>query len=284
MNSKDSGLSHGTDVWTGNAQELIRSGTCDLNSVIGCRVSIMTSLIYWGLPNKDAFDIMEGVRKGKVAAGKVAKWPEYVEEMKSCGVPDWYIDSCQKIKYMFPKAHAAAYSISTLRVAWFKVYYPEEYYCSFFTNRGEGFDAATMCFGPAKVKERRIALAEEMHREKNPNPNTKNEYYLCELVEEMYARGITFAPISLDDSDGKRFKKVEKGIILPPFSAIDSVSEANGNSICKAREDGPFKNREDFMRRTGVGQAVTNTLLEYGGILDGLPESAQMNLFDLFGG
>ena len=278
------GLSHGTDVWTGNAQELIRSGTCDLNSVIGCRDSIMTSLIYWGLPNKDAFDIMEGVRKGKVAAGKVAKWPEYVEEMKSCGVPDWYIDSCQKIKYMFPKAHAAAYSISTLRVAWFKVYYPEEYYCSFFTNRGEGFDAATMCFGTEKVKERRLVLAEEMHREKNPNPNTKLEYYLCELVEEMYARGIKFAPITLEDSDGKRFKKVGKGLIRPPFWAIDSVSEGNGIAICKAREEGPFKNREDFTRRTGVGQAVTNTLLAYGGILDDLPESSQMRLEDLFGG
>lgn len=278
------GLSHGTDVWTGNAQELIRNGTCDLNSVIGCRDSIMTRLIYWGLPNKDAFDIMEGVRKGKVAAGKVAKWPEYVEEMKSCGVPDWYIDSCQKIKYMFPKAHAAAYSISTLRVAWFKVYYPEEYYCSFFTNRGEEFDAETMCFGPEKVKERRLELAEQMHKEKNPNPNTKNEYYLCELVEEMYARGIKFAPVSIDESDGKRFKKIDKGLILPPFCAIDAVSESNGLAICKAREDGPFKTREEFMRRTGVGQAVTQRLLDYGGILDDLPESAQMNLFDLFGG
>lgn len=278
------GLSHGTDVWTGNAQDLIRNGTCDLNSVIGCRDSIMTSLIYWGLPNKDAFDIMEGVRKGKVAAGKVAKWPEYVEEMKACGVPDWYIDSCQKIKYMFPKAHAAAYSISTLRVAWFKVYYPEEYYCSFFTNRGEGFNAETMCFGPEKVKARRLVLADQMHKEKNPNPNTKNEYYLCELVEEMYARGIKFAPVSITDSDGKRFKKIDKGIILPPFCAIDAVSEANGNAICKARADGPFKTRDEFMRRTGVGQAVTQRLLDYGGIIDDLPESAQINLFDLFGG
>ncbi len=276
------GLSHGTDVWTGNAQDLIREGTCDIDSVIGCRDSIMTRLIYWGLPNKDAFDIMEAVRKGKVAKGEVAKWPEYKEEMKSCGVPDWYIESCAKIKYMFPKAHAAAYSISTLRVAWFKVYYPEEYYCAFFTIRGEGFDAETMCFGPEKVKKKRLELQEKMRN--SDNPNTKNEFYLCELVEEMYARGITFAPISLTESDGVRFKKVAKGVILPPFSAIDSVSGANGKAICKAREEGPFKNREDFTIRTGVGQSVTQKLLSYGGILDDLPESAQMDLFSLLDG
>jgi DNA polymerase III alpha chain len=274
------GLSHGTDVWTGNAQDLIRAGTCDLNSVIGCRDSIMTSLIYWGLPNKDAFDIMEGVRKGKVAAGKVEKWPQYVEEMKSCGVPDWYIESCQKIKYMFPKAHAAAYSISTLRVAWFKVYYPEEYYCSFFTHRGEGlFNAEDMCNGPEKVKKRRIELADEMHAK--GDPNTKLKYYFYELVEEMYARGITFAPITLNDSLGKKFAKAGPKLIRPPFCAIPAVSPANGEAIEKARAEAPFKNRDDFMKRTGVGQSVTQKLLEYGGILDDLPESAQINLFDL---
>ena len=277
------GLSHGTDVWTGNAQDLIRSGTCDLNSVIGCRDSIMTSLIYWGLPNKDAFDIMEGVRKGKVAAGKVEKWPDYVREMKDCGVPDWYIESCQKIKYMFPKAHAAAYAISTLRVAWFKVYYPEEYYCSFFTHRGEGlFDAEQMCNGPEKVKKRRIELADEMHAK--GDPNTKLKYYFYELVEEMYARGITFAPITLNDSLGKKFAKAGDKLIRPPFCAIAGVSEANGIDIENARKDGEFKNRDDFMKRTGVGQSVTQKLLDYGGILDDLPESAQLNLFDFLGG
>ena len=274
------GLSHGTDVWNGNAQDLIREGICDLNSVIGCRDSIMTSLIYWGLPNKDAFDIMEGVRKGKVAAGKIEKWPEYVQEMKSCGVPDWYIESCQKIKYMFPKAHAAAYAISSLRVAWFKVYYPEEYYCSFFTHRGEGlFNAEDMCNGPEKVKERRIELNEEMHAK--GDPNTKLKYYFYELVEEMYARGITFAPITLEDSLGTKFAKAGPKLIRPPFCAIPSVSPANGEAIEKARAEGPFKNRDDFMKRTGLGQAVTEKLLAYGGILDDLPESAQMNLFDL---
>ena len=277
------GLSHGTDVWNGNAQDLIRSGTCDLNSVIGCRDSIMTTLIYWGLPNKDAFDIMEGVRKGKVAAGKVEKWPEYVKEMKECGVPDWYIESCQKIKYMFPKAHAAAYSISTLRVAWFKVYYPEEYYCSFFTHRGEGlFDAEQMCNGPERVKKRRIELADEMHAK--GDPNTKLKYYFYELVEEMYARGITFAPITLEDSLGKKFAKAGDKLIRPPFCAIAGVSEANGMDIENARKDGPFKNRDEFMKRTGLGKSVVEKLTEYGGILDDLPESAQIDLFDMLGG
>ena len=274
------GLSHGTDVWTGNAQELIRNGTCDLNSVIGCRDSIMTTLIYWGLPNKDAFDIMEAVRKGKVAKGECAKWPDYKQEMKDNNVPDWYIESCQKIKYMFPKAHAAAYAISTLRVAWFKVYYPEEYYCSFFTHRGEGlFNAEDMCNGPEKVKQRRIELAEEMHAK--GDPNTKLKYYFYELVEEMYARGITFAPFTLEDSLGTKFAKAGDKLIRPPFCAISSVSPANGEAIEKARADGPFKNREDFMNRTKVGQSVTQKLLDYGGILNDLPESAQMNLFDL---
>ena len=274
------GLSHGTDVWTGNAQELIRNGICDLNSVIGCRDSIMTTLIYWGLPDRDAFDIMEAVRKGKVAKGECAKWPEYVQEMKDNKVPDWYIESCQKIKYMFPKAHAAAYAISTLRVAWFKVYYPEEYYCSFFTHRGEGlFNAEDMCNGPEKVKQRRIELADEMHAK--GDPNTKLKFYFYELVEEMYARGIKFAPITLEDSLGTKFAKAGDKLIRPPFCAISSVSPANGEAIEAARADGPFKNREDFMNRTKVGQSVTQKLLDYGGILDDLPESAQMNLFDL---
>ncbi len=274
------GLSHGTDVWTGNAQELIRNGICDLNSVIGCRDSIMTSLIYWGLPNKDAFDIMEFVRKGKVAKGECAKWPEYMQEMKDHNVPDWYIESCQKIKYMFPKAHAAAYAISSLRVAWFKVYYPEAYYCSFFTHRGEGlFNAEDMCNGPEKVKKRRIELADEMHAK--GDPNTKLKYYFYELVEEMYARGITFAPITLEDSLGTKFAKAGDKLIRPPFCAISAVSPANGEAIERARADGPFKNREDFMNRTKVGQSVTQKLLDYGGILDDLPESAQINLFDL---
>lgn len=280
------GLSHGTDVWTGNAQDLIQKGICDLNSVIGCRDSIMTTLIYWGLPNKDAFDIMENVRKGKVAKGECDKWEGWKDLMRQNNVPDWYIDSCQKIKYMFPKAHAAAYSISTLRVAWFKVYYPEEYYCAFFTIRGDEFDAEYMCNGREKVIERRHALEDKKKSsaEARNNPKVKSEIALCEIVEEMYARGITFAPISLSESMGRDFKKKEKGVIIPPFNAINDISESMGIAIEEARAEGEFKNRDDFARRTGLGSSAIEKLAAYGGILDGLPESAQVSLEDLLSG
>ncbi len=275
------GLSHGTDVWAGNAQDLIRSGTCDINTVIGCRDSIMTRLIYWGLPNKDAFDIMENVRKGKVAKGKCPeKWEAWKAMMKEKGVPDWYIESCQKIKYMFPKAHAAAYSISSLRIAWFKVFYPVEYYCAYYTIRAGEFDAYTMCFGKDRVVARRKYLEEQ--KKHDDNPKIKDEALLCELVEEMYDRGISFAPITLDGSDGKKFLKVDDKHIRPPFAAIDSISESMGMGIAQARDQEPFKNREDFTNRSGIGQSATQVILDYGGIIDDLPESAQMTLFDFF--
>ena len=278
------GLSHGTDVWTGNAQDLIQKGICDLNSVIGCRDSIMTTLIYWGVPNKDAFDIMENVRKGKVAKGKCDKWESWKELMRQNNVPEWYIGSCQKIMYMFPKAHAAAYSISTLRVAWFKVYYPEEYYCAFFTIRGDEFDAESMCNGPETVIAKRHEFEElkKTSAEARNNPKVKSAIALCEIVEEMYARGITFAPISLEESMGERFVKKSKGVIIPPFNAIRDISASMGLGIEEARKDGPFKNREDFARRSGLGSSAVEKLASYGGILDDLPESAQVDMFEMF--
>ncbi len=267
------GLSHGTDVWTGNAQDLIRDGICDLNSVIGCRDSIMTSLIYWGLPNFDSFDIMEKVRKGKGLT------PEREALMREHNVPNWYIDSCKKIKYMFPKAHAAAYSISTLRVAWFKVYYPEEYYCAFLTIRGDEFSADEMCQGVEKLTARRKLLDDMRHQDKN-NPKVKSEYYLCEIVEEMYHRGIEFLPIDLATSHAVNFVKVAPGKILPPLSAIDTISENMAEGITKAREEAPFANREDLMTRGGIGKSAIAKLADYG-LLDGMPESAQIDIFSL---
>ncbi|SEV85406.1 DNA polymerase III, alpha chain [Ruminococcaceae bacterium KH2T8] len=275
------GLSHGTDVWTGNAQDLIRDGICDLNSVIGCRDSIMTRLIYWGVPNKDAFDIMENVRKGKVAGGAVPeKWEKWKETMKEHGVPDWYIGSCEKIKYMFPKAHAAAYSISTLRVAWFKVYYPEEYYCAFYTIRGDEFSANTMCQGEAALTERRRLLNELMHQDNNPK--TKSEYYLCEIIEEMYHRGIEFLPIDINTSHATDFVKVEKGKILPPLASIDSISSSIAENITRAREEAPFTTREDLMQRSGIGKSALQTLADYG-LLEDLPETSQIDIFSMLG-
>lgn len=270
------GLSHGTDVWTGNAQELIRKGICDIKSVIGCRDSIMTRLIYWGLPNKASFEIMEKVRKGKGLS------EEQEALMIEKGVPDWYIESCKKIKYMFPKAHAAAYTISLLRVAWFKVYRPEEYYCAFFSIRGDEFDADTMCRGQSKVVENRKELARAKQDDRN-NPKLKSKYYLTELVEEMYARDIEFVPISITESDAVYFRKVGDKKILPPLNAISSISDAIATSIVKAREAGPFLNKEDLMTRAGIGQSTVKRLTEYG-LLDDLPDSSQVSIFDMLGG
>jgi len=263
------GLSHGTDVWKGNAQDLIQNGTCTLTSVIGCRDGIMTQLIYWGLPNKESFDIMEKVRKGKGLS------PEHEALMREKNVPDWYIDSCKKIKYMFPKAHAAAYAISSLRIAWFKVYYPEEYYCSFFTIRADEFDGEIMCNGLEKARARRKELYDGFMMRK---PNEKAQYYLCEIVEEMYARGITFEPYDILKSDAVRFKKVAKGRILPPLNAIPTISDAIAQSICAAREEGAFKTRDELLRRSGIGPTAMAKIVSTG-CIDHLPESSQIDLF-----
>lgn len=265
------GLSHGTDVWKGNAQDLIRSQTCTLKNVIGCRDSIMTVLIQRGISNKEAFDIMERVRKGRgLKADQEAKMREHK-------VPEWYIESCKKIKYMFPKAHAAAYAISSLRIAWFKVYYPEEYYCAFFSIRADEFDGDTMCRGVEIAKSRRKAIHEGFSARKQTE---KAQYYLYELIEEMTARGIEFIPFDLERSEADRFVKVSPGKILPPINAITSVSTAMARAICAARDEKPFATREEVMIRSGIGPAALEKLAA-SGILDHLPESVQIDLFSL---
>lgn len=265
------GLSHGTDVWKGNAQELIRNNTCTLENVIGCRDSIMTYLISMGIPNKAAFDIMERVRKGK---GLI---PDQEKLMREGSVPDWYIESCKKIKYMFPKAHAAAYAISSLRIAWFKVYYPEEYYCAFFSIRADEFDGDTMCAGIDVVVKRRKELFEGFAKRK---PTEKAQYYLYELIEEMLSRGIEFVPCDIDLSDAQRFRKIAKGKILPPLNAISSISTAMAQAICSAREVKTFTTREDLQNRSGIGPSALEKLSATG-ILDHLPNSVQIDLFSL---
>ncbi len=265
------GLSHGTDVWTGNAQELIRNKTCTLENVIGCRDSIMLELIHRGLENKEAFDIMERVRKG---GGLL---PEQEESMRRHKVPKWYIESCKTIKYMFPKSHAVAYAISSLRIAWFKTYYPEEYYCAFFSIRADEFDGDTMCRGietvKNRIKELRVGFSSRKQTE-------KSQYFICELIEEMYARGIEFLPVDLEKSQADRFVKAEKGKILPPINAITSVSTAMAGAICAAREERPFSTREDVMKRSGIGPSALEKLVS-SGILDHLPDSVQIDLFSL---
>ncbi len=266
------GLSHGTDVWKGNAQELIQSGTCTIEDVIGCRDSIMTGLIYNGLAPKMAFDIMERVRKGRGLT------EEHEAEMRAGNVPEWYIESCKKIRYMFPKAHAVAYTISTLRIAYFKVYYPEAYYCSYFTVRADEFDSSIMCRPHHQIRQARKDLRKAF---RTSTDREQRIYYILELVEEMQLRGIDFVPVDLHQSDATRFQIVATGRILPPLNAIPSVSAAVAEQIVKARQDGNFKTQEDLMRRSGIGQAVLESLAA-SGCLDGMPESSQLDLFQLF--
>ena len=267
-----SGLSHGTDVWSGNAQELIRNGTCTINDVIGCRDSIMTYLIYRGLSNKDSFDIMEKVRKGKGLS------PEHESLMREKGIPEWYITSCKKIKYMFPKAHAVAYLISALRIAWFKVYYPEAYYCAFFTIRATDFSGEDLCLPADQVRDKRAKQRQNWNQ--LSSQEQKRHFYL-ELVEEMQARGIDFLPFDLMKSKAVEFYSPEKGLIRPPFNAINSISDSMATQIVQAREaGGDFKNQEELARRSGLGQAAMAALGAVG-LLRDLPESAQIDLFSL---
>jgi len=267
-----SGLSHGTDVWTGNAQELIRNGTCTIDEVIGCRDSIMTYLIYRGLPKKSSFDIMERVRKGKGLS------EEQEELMIEHHIPQWYIDSCKKIKYMFPKAHAVAYIVSALRIAWYKIYYPEAYYCAFFTIRANEFSSEELCLPANEI---RIKRAEQRKNWNQLTPQEQKRHFYLELVEEMQQRGIDFLPIDLDKSKATEFYSPGKGKIRPPFNAIPNISETLSNQIVKARDTGgEFKTREELARRAELGTASIESLAK-AGVLDDLAESAQIDLFSL---
>jgi len=236
-----------------------------------------TYLISKGIESETAFKIMENVRKGKVAKGKCPEWEEWKAELLSHDVPDWYIWSCERIKYMFPKAHAAAYAISSLRIAWFKVNYPEEYYCSFFTIRADEFDGDLLCKGIDYVIAKRKELDNGLGRRK---PNEKALFYLCELVEEMYLRGISFVPYDLNKSDSVKFIKVEKGKILPPLNVIASISTSIAEGIVEARKERPFSTQDDLQTRAHLGPSAMKKLEEEG-LLAGLPRSRQMDLFDL---
>lgn len=266
-----SGLSHGRGVWAGNAQDLIQDETCTLDEVIGCRDSIMTRLIYSGVPNKIAFDIMERVRKGK------GLLPEQEEEMRACNIPEWYIESCQKIQYMFPKAHAVAYTISSLRIAWFKVYHPEAYYCSYFTVRAGELDSTLMCQAPHEVRKVRRELGSKGGR---LDAREQKIYYILELIEEMQQREIDFLPISIENSAANEFYSPGAGKIVPPLSAIPGVSAAQAEQIVQAREKTPFATQDDLSLRGNVGPAVLQALQEAGCLQD-LPVSDQIDIFSL---
>ncbi len=267
-----SGLSHGTDVWFGNAQDLVNSNTCTLNSCICTRDDIMAYLIAMGLPNGDAFKIMESVRKGK---GLKDEW---MDMMREHDVPEWYIDSCLKIKYMFPKAHAAAYVTNAFRIAWYKVHRPTEYYIAYYTVRADDFDYELMTKGYDFTNDK-IKEYEKMG--KAISTREKNIQTILEICREMYARGIEFAPVDLYKSHASKFLKGEDGRIIPPLSSIANLGAVAAKQIMEAREEGgEFFSVEDIRQRAHVGKAITD-LLANAGCLKGLSESSQTSLFDM---
>ena len=269
-----SGLSHGTDVWLGNAQSLIEQGTVTLTEAICCRDDIMIYLIKQGLPPNSAFKIMETVRKGK-ALKDPAKWEEYKGLMKQYNVPDWYIKSCEKIKYMFPKAHAAAYVTNAFRIAWFKVHKPEAYYAAFFSIRAsDDFDSEIMCFGKEKAKNK---MKEIDLLGNNATQKDKTMYPVLELVLEMYERGIKFLPIDLYKSSSTKFIVEEDGI-RPPLNSIPGLGTVAAQGIERARKDGKFMSIDDLKIRSKVGVAVTDLLKKFK-CLEGMSQSNQISLF-----
>lgn len=269
-----SGLSHGTDVWLGNAKDLIDQGIVTLSEAVCTRDDIMIYLIKKGLPPNTAFKIMETVRKGK--ALKEPKWPEYEALMREYEVPEWYIDSCKKIKYMFPKAHAAAYVMMAFRIAWFKVHIPKAYYAAFFTIRAKAFDAEFMIFGKEKVKAKMKEI-ESMGMQ--APPKDKDMYDDLELVLEMYERGIKFLPIDLYKSHATQFLVEEDGI-RPPINSISGMGNVAAEGIYNAvQEETPISSVEDLKKRAKIGNSAIDSLKKFG-CLKGLPEKDQLSFFD----
>ncbi len=263
-----SGLSHGTDVWTNNAQLLVQNGTCTLRNAICCRDDIMIYLINRELPPERAFKIMEQVRKGKKLK------PEDEAEMREHNVPEWYIESCNKIQYMFPRAHAAAYVTMSLRVAYFKVHYPVAFYQSYYTVRADTFDYETMATG----RENLLVKMRDLQQMENPSARDKATLTIMEVVNEMYARGIEFLPIDIYMSHPTKYLNIG-GKILPALNSIAGLGDKAAQSIADARENGRFFSIDDFKQRTSVSETHIELFKSFG-CFKGIPQSAQVSLFD----
>ncbi|HET7629094.1 MAG TPA: PolC-type DNA polymerase III [Bacillales bacterium] len=263
-----SGLSHGTDVWLNNASDLIADGTCELKDVIGCRDDIMVYLMYKGLEPSLAFKIMEFVRKGR------GLQDEWIEAMKANGVPDWYIESCKKIKYMFPKAHAAAYVLMAVRIAYFKVHHPIWFYAAYFTVRAGDFDLATMVRGSSAIRSK---IEDIQKKGLDASPKEKSLLTVLELALEMCERGMSFQKVDLYRSQAAEFI-VEGDTLIPPFNAIAGLGTNAALNIVKAREDGEFLSKEDLQQRARLSKTVVEDLDGHG-CLQNMPDSNQLSLF-----
>ena len=271
-----SGLSHGTDVWLGNTQDLIQQGIATIATAICTRDDIMLYLIQMGVDPGLSFKIMENVRKGKVAKGKCPEWEEWKQVMKDHNVPDWYIGSCEKIKYMFPKAHAAAYVMMAWRIAYCKINYPQAFYAAFFSIRAPGFSYEIMCQGRAHLE---AVMADYKRRSDELSKKEEATQKDMRIVQEMYARGFEFMPIDLKRVQARKFQVID-GKIMPSLSSIDGVGETAADSIVEAVKDGPFLSKDDFRARAKVAQNVADLMGDLG-LLGDIPESNQISLFDL---
>ena len=272
-----SGLSHGTDVWLGNAQDLIKAGIADLSTVIGCRDDIMVYLMHAGLDPKMAFTIMERVRKGLWLKISEEERNGYIEAMKANNVPEWYIESCGKIKYMFPKAHAAAYVMMALRVAYFKVHHPIYYYCAYFSIRAKAFDIKTMGAGLDAIKRKMQEIAEK--RKNNEASNVEIDLYTTlEIVNEMWERGFKFGKLDLYRSDATEFI-IDGDTLIPPFVAMDGLGENVAKQLVRARQEGEFLSKTELRKRGGLSSTLVEKMDEMG-ILGTMPEDNQLSLFD----
>jgi len=263
-----SGLSHGTNVWLNNAADLVREGVATLKDVITTRDDIMLYLIQKGVEKKAAFKIMESVRKGRGVK------PEEIELMKEANVPEWYINSCQKIEYLFPKAHAVAYVTMTVRIAYFKLYYPYSFYAAAFSVKAEDFDLEQMCFGKERLLQ---SMSELSSQGKDLSAKDKTKYTIMELVLEMYCRGLKFAPLDLYVAQAGRFAVTPKGL-MPPLCSVQGLGMSVAQNIVEARKQGEFFTIDDFRERTKTNKTVIE-LLKRNGIFNGIPESSQLSLF-----
>ncbi|MCF0121253.1 MAG: PolC-type DNA polymerase III, partial [Oscillospiraceae bacterium] len=273
------GLSHGTNVWLDNAETLVKEGKATLSTCICTRDDIMTYLILKGVEPSLAFDVMEAVRKGKVAKGGAKKWPEWRAELEKNNVPDWYLWSCERIEYMFPKAHAVAYVMMAYRIAYYKIFYPLEYYAAFFSIRASSFDYERMCQGKDHLLEEMALIKGRIER---GEASLKDEDLLKYMYNalEMYARGFEFTPIDIYQADATRFQIID-GKLMPALTSIDGMGEKAAESLAAEAKKERFTSREELKTRAKLSGTVTDKLYRLG-LLGSLPESSQMSIMDYF--